>query len=407
MKLLLLTAGTRGDVEPFAALARHAVRSGAEVALGVPDEAVAGLADVDAFGLGVDFSRLVGAQGVSPLAAARAVRTTVRPGMRRMLSSAVRAVLEHRPDVVVHHPKVLTAPRAADAVGVPHVVVETVPTLTPTRAFPMPGTTARDLGPLNPLTYRAASAAARLFAREVAEACAPLGGAGAGRAPSPAAASLVPVSPHLLPPPADWPASVVTTGAWTSPGRSPEPGPAVREFLDAGPFLYAGFGSMAAGDPVHRARAVVAAARAHGLRTLLVTGWGGLEQPRGERAPDVLAVPAVPHDAVLPRASVAVHHGGAGTVHAVARAGVPSVVVPFTADQPFWAALLHRRGLASRPVRPRHLDTAPLTAAVAQAQACHRTAQEVARAVRTDRGAEEALRVLERVVRAGGGGVSR
>ncbi|WP_337062028.1 glycosyltransferase [Kineococcus sp. G2] len=399
MKLLLLTAGTRGDVEPFAALARHVLRSGAEVALGVPDEAVGGLADAGAFGLGADFSRLVAEQGVSPIAAARAMRTAVRPAMRRVLSSAVRAVLEHRPDVVVHHPKVLTAPRAADATGVPHVVVETVPTLTPTRAFPMPGTTGRDLGPLNPLTYRAASAAARLFAREVSEACTALGAAGAGRAPSPAAASLVPISPHLLPRPVDWPAHVALTGAWTSPGPAAQLDPTVRGFVEAGPFLYAGFGSMAAGDPVRRARAVVAAARAHGLRALLVTGWGGLEPPPEERGADVLAVPSVPHDAVLPRAEVAVHHGGAGTVHAVARAGVPSVVVPFTADQPFWGALLQRRGVAAAPLRPRRLDAGRLTAAVAQALHRAPAARDLAGAVRGDRGAEEALRVLERVAR--------
>src|SRR3712207_8206889 len=51
---------------------------------------------------------------------------------------------------------------------------------------------------------------------------------------------------------------------------------------------------------------------------------------------------ALPISTVLPRCSVVVHHGGAGTVHAAVRAGVVSVTVPFLADQPFWGALLHR-----------------------------------------------------------------
>ncbi|MFT2690197.1 nucleotide disphospho-sugar-binding domain-containing protein [Clavibacter zhangzhiyongii] len=77
---------------------------------------------------------------------------------------------------------------------------------------------------------------------------------------------------------------------------------------------------------------------------LLVTGWGGLALPTECDGPDVLAVRSAPFDRVLPGAALAVHHGGAGTSHAVARAGVPAVVVPVTADQPFWAAQLHRRG---------------------------------------------------------------
>ena len=36
---MLLTAGTRGDVEPFVALARYAAARGHEVRLAVPDDA--------------------------------------------------------------------------------------------------------------------------------------------------------------------------------------------------------------------------------------------------------------------------------------------------------------------------------------------------------------------------------
>jgi UDP:flavonoid glycosyltransferase YjiC (YdhE family) len=44
--------------------------------------------------------------------------------------------------------------------------------------------------------------------------------------------------------------------------------------------------------------------------------------------------------------STIVHHGGAGTTHTAARAGVPSVVLPFAADQFFWATRLARIGIA-------------------------------------------------------------
>ncbi len=79
------------------------------------------------------------------------------------------------------------------------------------------------------------------------------------------------------------------------------------------------------------------------------TGWGGLALPGDLRGSDVLPVSSMPHELVPPRAAVAIHHGGAGTAHAAARAGIPSTVVPFLADQPFWGRRLHRTGSLPSP----------------------------------------------------------
>eukprot|EP00752_Nemacystus_decipiens_P015141 g13488.t1 len=43
------------------------------------------------------------------------------------------------------------------------------------------------------------------------------------------------------------------------------------------------------------------------------------------------------HDVLLPRCSVAIHHGGSGTTAAVLRAGIPQVICPQQLDQFFWA----------------------------------------------------------------------
>jgi sterol 3beta-glucosyltransferase len=91
---------------------------------------------------------------------------------------------------------------------------------------------------------------------------------------------------------------------------------------------------------------------------------------------------------------VAVHHGGAGTVHAVARAGVPSVVVPFLVDQPFWGRQLHRLGIAAAPIPRRSLTAEALVPAVGDALARRERAQRVGRAVRAEQGLDTALDVL-------------
>jgi sterol 3beta-glucosyltransferase len=365
VRILLLTAGSRGDVEPFLALARRAVADGHDVRLGVTREFVARAhaTGAEVAPLDGDFSALVEAQGVSPWSALRSYRSVIAPMLVAVYRSAARAALDHRPDVVVHHPKVLSAPPAAARLDVPHVLCEIVPVLTPTRAFPAPGVATRDLGPLNRWTYAAARAAAATASGPLRAVRAELGLPRGGAVPGPAR-SLVPVSPTLLPRPDDWPDTTVLTGAWhAAPGTAPEPDPELDAFLAEGDVVQAGFGSMATGNPAARGRAVVEAVRGSGRRALVVTGWGGLA---ADPAPDVLVRRAVDHASVLPRCVAAVHHGGAGTAHAVVRAGLPSVTVPFLADQPFWGALLHRRGLAAPPVPARRLDAGTLGAALAQ-----------------------------------------
>lgn len=393
---MLLTAGTRGDVEPFVALARHAASRGHEVRLALPDDAVVPAA-VDAVALGLDARRMLSPAGRTPWALARHVRAEVRPAMRRMLAAAVRETLAFDPDVVVHHPLVLSAPMAADALGVPRVLAEFAPVATPSARFPAAGgpTATRDLGVRNRSTYAVPRAAARLFDADVARAAAELPG---GRRPagrSPSRATLMAVSPALLPRPDDWPERVHQTGAWYDESPAPSLDPAVERFLGAGPVLVASFGSMATGDAAARGRAIVTAARSQGLRVLLVTGWGGLALPAECRGPDVLAVRSVPFDAVLPGAALALHHGGAGTSHAVARAGVPAVVVPVTADQPFWAAQLHRQGVAAAPVARRGMSADVLAPAMGDALSRRERAAEVGALMRREQGVRRAIDALE------------
>jgi sterol 3beta-glucosyltransferase len=391
--MMLLTAGTRGDVEPFFALARAAGARGHEVRTAIPENSGADTAGLDTVSLRMDFAQLVSDQGVSPRAAARTFKTVIRPAVGRLLSAAVEHIVAFAPDVVVYHPKVLSAPAAAQRLGIPSVLVETVPALTPTREFPSPIIPAASLGPLNRFSYLPARVATLMFRRELQAA---LDFLPPGRTPATGTrATLIPVSPHLLPRPADWPASVHLTGHWAAEPAALEIDDELKAFLAGGDFVYAGFGSMKAGDSRERGAAVIEAARRNGLRALVATGWGGIEVPAAVMGGDVLVRESVAHHMVLPRAAAAIHHGGAGTVHAVARAGIPSVVVPFIADQPFWGALLHRRGLGPQPVPYRKLTADRLARALGEAGSCRIQAARTGELVRAEDGTAVAVGVLE------------
>lgn len=136
---------------------------------------------------------------------------------------------------------------------------------------------------------------------------------------------------------------VVQTGAWILTDSAPLP-PEVEAFLAGGePPVYLGFGSMpATGD---LSRVLVEAARATGRRALLSEGWAGLRAV--DDGADCLTIGEVNHQALFPRVAAVVHHGGAGTTMAAAVAGVPQVVSPMYADQPYWAERVASLGVGA------------------------------------------------------------
>lgn len=129
----------------------------------------------------------------------------------------------------------------------------------------------------------------------------------------------------------------------------------------------------------------------------MATGWGGIEIDDDLRGEDVLVTVSVPHAAVLPRASAALHHGGIGTVHAAARAGTVSIVVPFIADQPFWGSQLQRLGLSPTPIPHRRVTTQRVSRALEQVDQLADANQRIATAMSGEDGVAAALDILENI----------
>jgi sterol 3beta-glucosyltransferase len=112
----------------------------------------------------------------------------------------------------------------------------------------------------------------------------------------------------------------------------------------------------------------------------------------------VLVTGALPHARVMPRCALVVHHGGAGTTQASVLAGRPSVVVPFLADQFFWAERLRSLGLAPASVPRKKLRADRLARAISAALATPSLAQraaEVSQAMRGEDGVRVAAELIE------------
>jgi vancomycin aglycone glucosyltransferase len=194
----------------------------------------------------------------------------------------------------------------------------------------------------------------------------------------------------LAPAPSTPGVDVVQTGAWLMPDASAL-SPELEAFLDAGePPVYLGLGSMPA--PGEASRTLIEAARAVGRRAILSRGWSGLEL--ADDGSDCIAIGDVNQQALFPRVAAVVHHGGAGTTTAAARAGAPQVATPMFGDQFYFGRRIRDLGIGSSA------PFAGLTAAVlasaleeALAPATASGAREVARRIKPDGARAAALRL--------------
>ena len=205
-------------------------------------------------------------------------------------------------------------------------------------------------------------------------------------------------SPSVIPPPPDWDDAIHVTGYWfLGPAEEWEPPAALVEFLQSGPPpVYVGFGSMSNRNPEATANLIVEALGQAQQRGVLLSGWSGL---RTAELPDsVLMVDSVPFSWLFPRVAAVVHHGGAGTTAAGLRAGVPSLVVPFFGDQPFWGRRVRELEVGPAPVPRRRLTVDRLAAAIHEAvtdQDMRRRASELGSKIQAEDGVARAVAIIE------------
>jgi len=155
-----------------------------------------------------------------------------------------------------------------------------------------------------------------------------------------------PISEALFPRPAYWPSHVRITGFrernkvqhWIPPQE-------LTAFLKTHPKpLYIGFGSMINAQPKAVGKAIVELSQELNLAILINISWGGIEL-EDELPEQVFVVNDIPYDWLFERVCAVVHHGGSGTTHSALRYNKPQLILPHIADQFLWNKLIHKAGI--------------------------------------------------------------
>ncbi|WP_164929006.1 glycosyltransferase [Gloeobacter violaceus] len=415
-RIVMLTLGSRGDVQPLVALGRGLQASGYRVRIATHENfrGFVGGWDLEFAPLAGDSQKLLEDPQVQRIFELGQGWKWLLEGARWLASQHERLVADCRAacrdaDAVIYTPVTYPVWHCAQANRIPAFAVCYWPT-TPTRAFAYPMFGVASLGGwLNLGSYRLFEqlvwhplrARTNQLRQELGLRTLPAWGP--YRLPEYRAMPwLYPFSGALAPAASDWPANQHVTGYWfLDAPRDWLPPTDLEAFMQAGPPPVAvGFGSMVPRASTALTQKVLEAIRLSGQRAVLLRGWGGLQSGR---MPDgCFQIDAVPHDWLFPRVSGVVTHGGAGTVAAALRAGVPALAVPLLGDQFFWGRRLAELGAGPRPLPLKDLQATPLAVALkalAGDSSMRRRAAELGGAIRAEDGVARAVELVVNYLR--------
>ena len=366
MRIALFTHGIRGDVWPFIALCHHLRERDYDVTLAAPPNyaALVRAAGVRHWALPLDAEAFLSSDEGRHLTAVGGVRMVralqaVYAAHARAFDDAFLEASEGAEALVAMHVTMERTQVVAEYRRLPLAMVWPIP-LTPTGDFTSPVLEGRELP-----TRSLRRASHHLFhcvwaagaARQTAALRRRLDLPGT-RTPAfyrhrdPNALCLNTVSPSIVPRPSDWGPQERISGSWRMPDRvrgnlGARIPAALESWLEDGEApLYLGLGSMPVFEPARLLDDIRAATSAVDARTIIHAGWAasGATTPGPDGRVFIVDGP-LDHDRLLPRCRAAVHHGGAGTTRAAARAGLPALIVSVGFDQPWWGRRLERLGV--------------------------------------------------------------
>lgn len=415
MRIAIIATGSRGDVQPYVALGKGLVGAGHELRLVTHENFKSLVQSHD-----VEFWPVEG--NVQDIAQSDDMRELLEKGnflsiMSLMAKAAQDGAVQlangglaacHDTDLILGGMGgVYTGISLAEKFGIPFLQAFLVP-FTPTQAFAsvlLPGQVRLPSGFLKRISHhltrqvmwQSFRSADRIARREVLDLPdAPFWG------PYNSTRTLgTPIlygfSSLVIPPPPDWSDDVHTTGYWflDTPNEWAPPSE-LLEFLDSGsPPVCIGFGSMGNRKPEETTELILQALGYANQRAILLSGWGGLKE--SELPDSVYMIDSVPHSWLFPRVAAVVHHGGVGTTAAGVRAGVPSIIVPFFGDQPFWGNRIAELGVGPKPIPRKKLTPEKLAASIETAvsdPSMRQRASNLGSEIRAENGIANAVAVI-------------
>jgi sterol 3beta-glucosyltransferase len=206
--------------------------------------------------------------------------------------------------------------------------------------------------------------------------------------------AIISCSNYVFPRPKDWNANIHQKGYWfVEENNDYTPSQELSNFLKTGEKpIYIGFGSVFdSRQKDETVKIIIDALNISGKRGI-ICGMGDIKNLPS----NLLAINSIPHSWLFEQVSLVCHHGGAGTTAAGFKAGIPSIIIPFSNDQFAWAHRAYDLGVGSKPIYRKNLTGQKLAAAIqfALKDEIIKNAKTLSRNIATENGAADCARVI-------------
>ena len=212
--------------------------------------------------------------------------------------------------------------------------------------------------------------------------------------------AILPVSSAIMQSRKNWkPHTEIVGYFFTDSPRDYELPPQIESFLSTEKkIVFITFGSMlhSRADRDRIFKLVSGATQAAGVKAILL--MSDLSKDNRNVPANMLLVDRIPYPYILPKVSLVVHHFGFGTTAEVLKMGIPTIPVPHIFDQKIRAKDLYRKGLTSRPLNWKKLSADTLARAIHQAldnKDLKVKAEEIADHIRQEDGLRRAVDLIE------------
>ncbi|KAI5284886.1 Sterol 3-beta-glucosyltransferase [Ascosphaera aggregata] len=417
LRITCLTIGSRGDVQPYIALAKGLMAEGHILKIATHKEFEPwirkhGIAFAPIDGEPAELMRICVENGMFTYSFLREASAKFRGWIDGLLSSSWAACQDC--DLLIESPSAMGGIHIAEALGIPYFRAFTMP-WTRTRVYPHAFAVPEHKmgGAYNYMTYVMFDT---LFWKAIAwqinawrKKELKLPSTNLDKMQQTRVPFLYNFSPSVVPPPLDYSDWVRVTGYWfLNEATDWTPPDDLIEFMekakkDGKKLVYIGFGSIVVADPFALTKTISDAVLKADVRCILSKGWSGrlghapsAEELKFRMPEEIYEIGSVPHDWLFARMDAVAHHGGAGTTGASLRAGKPTLIKPFFGDQYFFGNRVEDLGVG---IQMKKLNTSLLSRSLWEATRNERMidkARSLGEKIRSEDGVKTAIEALYR-----------